>query len=408
MSILIQEQHPQRLLLRISIAMFIAYLAIGLPLGILPLYVHQQLGLSDVLVGIAIGAQFITTLLTRSTAGRLADNHGARRTALSGMACCAASGVATLAAALMPSDSVYLAFSLLIIGRILLGVGESLLLTGNLTWGMGLAGEGLAGKVMSWNGMATYGAMAVGAPLGLALYRSQGMATTAGLMLLLPLIALLVDRGVPAVEAHAGKRQPLSTIWVRIWRPGLGLMLQGIGFSVLSVFITLYFNQFGWSYAGFALTAFGAAFIAVRLMLGNLPDKFGGIKVAQYSLLVECAGLLLICLAVNPLMALAGAALTGCGCSLIFPSLGVEVVRRVPPEARGTALGGYSAFQDLAYGVTGPLAGILSSFAGYRSVFFLAAGCAFVGMLLVKIGLQRGKNQSNYATCHQRHKKTAK
>jgi MFS family permease len=389
MTTLIQEPHPHRLLLRLSIGMFVAYLSIGLPLGIIPLYVHQQLGLNDVMVGIAIGTQFLTTLITRSTAGRWADHQGARRTAFLGMASCVGSGIATLAAALMPGNALALAYGLLIGGRVLLGLGESLLLTGNLTWGMGLAGSSLAGKVMSWNGMATYGAMAAGAPLGLAIYHSQGMAAASGLMLVLPLIALVIDKGVPPVAVHTGKRQLLSAIWLLIWRPGLGLMLQGIGFSVLSVFVTLYFAQFGWPYAGFALTAFGSAFIAVRLTFGNLPDKMGGIKVAQFSLLVECAGLLLIFLAVNPLMALAGAALTGCGCSLIFPSLGVEVVRRVPPEARGTALGGFSAFQDLAYALTGPLAGILTGHAGYRSVFLLAAVCAFLGMLLVKLGLTK-------------------
>lgn len=71
-------------LFRISAAMFLNYLTIGIPLVMLPLYVQQQLHLSDLLIGIAVGSQFIATLLTRGAAGRKADTSGGRRTVITG------------------------------------------------------------------------------------------------------------------------------------------------------------------------------------------------------------------------------------------------------------------------------------------------------------------------------------
>ncbi|MBB3102314.1 MFS transporter [Azomonas macrocytogenes] len=369
----------ERALLLLCLAIFVGFLTIGLPLAVIPLYVHNQLGYGPVIVGCAVGVQFLATVVTRGYAGRMADQYGSRLAVRRGLVGCSLAGAFYLLSALLPLAALG-KLAVLIIGRLALGFGESLLVTGILAWGIGTVGPAKSGKVMAWCGMAIYGAMALGAPLGLFIYGHAGLDLIGTLTVILPLLAfLLIWRVAPIAPSHGQRRSFLSVIG-RIWQPALALALQGVGFASIGAFVSLYFVSKQWPGAGLALTCFGLAFAFVRVVAGHLPDKLGGPRVALFSLIVEACGLLLLWSAPNATVALLGAAITGLGSSLIFPSLGLVVVHRVEPQVRATALGGFAAFQDIAYGLTGPLTGLLVNEHGYPAVFLVAALCALAGL----------------------------
>lgn len=228
-----------------------------------------------------------------------------------------------------------------------------------------------------------FAALAIGAPIGMALYQTYGLEAAMVACIVAPLIAAFIAFSEVSYTSPAGRRLPFFSVIGQIWREGLGLMLQGVGLSGLTAFASLYFAARSWSHAGLVMTAFGIGFIFVRVVLGSLPDRISGYRVALWSMVVEAIGQAMLWGAPYEVVALAGALVTGLGCALVFPALGVAALKRVLPANRGSAMGAFVAFLDIAYGLSGPAAGAIAGQFGYATVYLFGFVCALLGAALV-------------------------
>src|SRR5256885_12100154 len=152
---------------------FIAFLVVGLAMPVLPLHVHEGLGLSTFVVGLVAGSQFAASLVSRVWAGRHADLRGAKHAVVAGLVASTGAGLLyMLSLHFMSAPAI--SVTILLMGRALLGAGESFIITGAQAWGLVLVGSQHTGKVLASMGTAMYAAFALGAPVGTTLYSHYG------------------------------------------------------------------------------------------------------------------------------------------------------------------------------------------------------------------------------------------
>jgi MFS family permease len=361
---------------------FVVYLTMGMALGTLPAFILNDLKFNSFIVGLVIGIQSLATLLTRAYSGKISDTKGPKNSKLLGVILVAVAGLSYTIAIFFSLHHI-LALILLLIARILHGISESLLVTGALAWGIGLVGHEKSGKFMTWNGIAMYAGITMGAPLGILITNYTAIQYTFYLTILLPILSWLATSGLPATnidKAHI--RTSFYEVVNLIARQGLGLGLSSVAFGCISSFIALLFMEKSWGDPSLAFAAFGFSYIIPRLFFSSLPDKYGGHKITIISLCIEIIGQLLIAFSSSKAMAIIGCSLTGIGFSLIFPALGVLIIKKVTPQNRGTALGAYAAFFDLSLGLTVPFAGLIAGWFSYQAIYFLGSISCLLALLV--------------------------
>src|SRR5260221_12308529 len=79
-------------LVPIMIVVLSGFLVTDLAIPVLPLHVHERLGLGEFVIGVVAGTQFAAALITRFWAGSFADRRGAKNAVGVGLFLAAAAG----------------------------------------------------------------------------------------------------------------------------------------------------------------------------------------------------------------------------------------------------------------------------------------------------------------------------
>ena len=355
---------------------FFCLLAVGAVLPVLPRYVHGPLDGGNIAVGVVVGAFAVTGLLFRPFAGRLADHRGRRRTALMGALLVAVSGFLLLLPLGIPG---------LIFARLVLGAGEGTVFTAGSAWIVDLAPPDRRGRVIGLYGLAVWAALSIGPLIGELVLSASSYTLVWICAGVAPLIGAVIATRVPDPfrPLASSERNPL--IANEALRPGAALALSSIGYATLAAFVILHLDERGVGHGATVFGAFATMVVLTRLVGGDLPDRIGPARVAIAAAVVEAVGLATIGLAQSLEVALAGALTMGVAFSLLYPSLSLIVVSRVPDTRRGAALGTFTAFFDAGIGLGAPLAGLIAAVASYEGAFLASALLALVSSATIAL-----------------------
>jgi predicted MFS family arabinose efflux permease len=375
---------PTRLFTRafgiLSAATLAYFVADGLTLPTAPRFAAGPLGADSVGVGLSIGAFSVTALLLRPWTGQLSDRYGRRPMILAGSAMLTASLLLHVVAINLP---------IFVVARLLMGAAEAFVFVAAFAAAADLAPEDRQGEALSYFSLTLYLGIGIGPPIGETILAAWGFnavwVTAAGIAVLACLLAL----GVPDTRAVNDREpQPMRLLHPRGILPGLVLLAGGWGMAGYFAFVSLYALHLGLEGAAPYLSVYAAIVIGLRVLGAKLPDRIGARRLSGTAMLVAAAGLLVIGLWAAPTGLLVGTALFAVGVAFMFPALSLLVVSSVPDSERGAALGTYTAFLDVAFGL-GPVAfGTVLASWGYQASFMTSAAVGIAGAALLIVGIR--------------------
>ena len=382
---------PARLLTRdfalVTLATMCFMLSFGATLPVLPRYVSNELGGSDLAVGLVVGSYAVSAIALRPLVGRLGDRRG-RRFLVVGGAAITAVGMA----AHIPANSI----PLLIGARLIIGAGQGAVFVGAATMVNDLAPPARRGEAASFFSIAIYVGLGLGPFLGETLlangsFDAVWVAVTVGLILA-ALVGLMLPRGLPATSDD-GIEPLVRTGIARLLHPdgvgpGVIIFLGVIGFIGFNTFVPLYGEELGMSDVAAVFLLYSGVVLAVRLLGRKLPDAYGPVVIGSFALATSALGLIGVAIWQAPIGLYLFTVVLGIGSSLLYPALMAAAVNSAHERERSAVVATFTLFFEFASVAGGAVLGIVASQTSYAGAFVAAACFSLAGLVMLHVYLR--------------------
>lgn len=359
----------------VTTATFAYFTCLGMLIPVIPRFVRDDLGGGGLGVGVAVGAFAVSAALCRPFLGRLGDRYGRRVLVVAGSA---------VVAVTVGTYAVATTITVLVGLRFLSGIGEAGMFIGAATAIQDMAPDERRGEAASYFSIALYGGLALGPPLGEALYQAHGAVVTwfvaAGAALTAAVLGLRTPVGARSDDPIAGR----PILHREALLPGAVLFLGLVGFAGYSAFVPLYVDEIGLADAGPVFAVYAGVILAIRFFGARLPDRLGPVRTATLSLVSLAAGLTVIAAWASPTGLYVGTIVFSVGMALLFPAMFAAVMGAVVERERSHAVGTFSLFFDLSQGFGAVLLGAVVVVADERGAFAAGAVVALGGLVLLR------------------------
>ena len=355
---------------------FLLFSSFQILLGMLPLYLKEDLGGSDSTVGLIIGVFAFAALFPRPFIGREIDRSGSKRFLIAGsIIFIAASSLYLLA------DSIPILLSV----RVLHGIGMACFHTAAFTFIASLAPDHRRGEAMGvWGLMSTF-STAIAPYLGLQIRDWSGnttvFLTSVGIAMSGLAMVLLVR------EPRKGPRAPAvpGGLFERaVLIPAIIVLLFTFSYGAVTSFVLLYADEQNIANKGLYFTGFAAAVLFSRVLGGRVSDRHGRWAVIIPSLVLAIAAMFVLSIVSSLVLLLTAAALFGLSFGIGNPATTALAIDLVRPERRGAGMATYTSAFEAGIGSGSIVMGIVASFTGYASMFAL---CAIFPAVALVVGL---------------------